>query len=60
MIENGIFVKAMFSTNGMPFIVDVGVFIDMITAVMIMGIMVTRINKKFESISIDKLSRLKG
>ena len=50
----------MFSTNGMPFIVDVGVFIDMITAVMIMGIMVTRINKKFESISIDKLSRLKG
>ncbi|MDD4564990.1 MAG: hydrogenase [Eubacteriales bacterium] len=60
VIENGIFVTAMFSTNGMPFIVDIGIFIDMITAVMIMGIMVTRINKKFESINIDKLSKLKG
>ena len=57
VIENGIFVTAMFSTNGMPFIVDIGIFIDMITAVMIMG---TRINKKFESINIDKLSKLKG
>lgn len=60
VIENGIFVTAMFSTHGMPFIVDIGVFIDMITAVMIMGVMVTRINKKFESINIDKLSKLKG
>ncbi len=60
VIENGIFVTAMFSTHGMPFIVDIGIFIDMITAVLIMGIMVTRINVKFESINIDKLSKLKG
>lgn len=60
VIENGIFVTAMFSTHGMPFIVDIGIFIDMITAVMIMGIMVTRINKKFESTNINKLSKLKG
>jgi hydrogenase-4 component E len=60
VIENGIFVTAMFSTQGMPFIVDVGIFIDMVTAVLIMGIMVIQINEKFESINVNKLRNLKG
>jgi hydrogenase-4 component E len=60
VIENGIFVTAIFSTHGMPFIVDIGIFIDMITAVLIMGIMVIQINEKFESININKLRNLKG
>lgn len=60
VIENGIFVTAVFSTHGMPFIVDIGIFIDMITAIIIMGIMVLEINEKFESINIIKLKNLKG
>jgi hydrogenase-4 component E len=60
VIENGLFVTAMFVSDGMPFIVDMGIFIDLVTAVMIMGIMVFRINEKFESINIDKLNHLKG
>jgi len=60
VIENGLFVTAMFSTHGMPFIVDMGVFIDLITAVLIMGLMVFRINEKFESIDINKLNNLRG
>ena len=60
VIENGLFVTAMFATDGMPFIIDLGIFVDMLTAVMIMGVMVFRINEKFESINIDKLNRLKG
>ena len=60
VIENGIFVTAMFSTNGMPFIVDMGIFIDIITAVLIMGIIVFRINEKFDSIDINKLRNLRG
>ena len=60
VIENGIFVTAIFSTNGMPFIVDIGIFIDMITAILIMGTMVVQINEKFESININKLRNLKG
>lgn len=60
VIENGLFVTAMFVTDGMPFIVDMGIFVDMLTAVMIMGIMVFRINEQFESINIDKLNHLKG
>jgi hydrogenase-4 component E len=60
VIENGLFVTAMFSTNGMPFIVDMGIFIDIITAVLIMGIIVFRINDKFDSIDINKLKNLRG
>lgn len=60
VIENGLFVTAMFSTNGMPFIVDMGIFIDIITAVLIMGIIVFKINDKFDSIDINKLKNLRG
>lgn len=60
VIENGLYVTALFSTHGMPFIVDVGIFIDILTAVVIMGFMVFRIDKKFASIDIEKLNRLRG
>ncbi|MCX7615312.1 MAG: hydrogenase [Clostridiales bacterium] len=59
-IENGLFITALYMTGGMPLIVDLGTFIDLLTAVMIMGVMVFRINEKFESINIDKLNNLKG
>lgn len=60
VIENGLFVTALFATNGLPFIVDMGIFVDLITSVMILGIMVFRINDRFETIDIDKLNKLKG
>lgn len=60
VLENGIFITAMFATDGMPFIVDLGIFIDMLTAVMIMGMMVFRISDKFDTINIDKLNKLRG
>lgn len=60
VIENGLFVTALFATNGMPFIVDLGIFVDLITSVLILGIMVFRINDRFESIDIDKLNNLRG
>jgi hydrogenase-4 component E len=60
VIENGLYITAMFATDGMPFIVDLGITIDLITAVMVMGIMVFRINEKFESVNLEKLKNLKG
>ncbi|NTW72631.1 MAG: hydrogenase [Eubacteriaceae bacterium] len=60
VIENGLFVTAMFSTEGMPFIIDMGIFIDIITAVLIMGVMVFKINEKFESADTNKLKNLRG
>lgn len=60
VIENGIFVTAMFATQGMPFIVDMGMFIDLLSAVMILGVMVFKINEKFKSVDINKLKNLRG
>ncbi|MGI6751676.1 MAG: NADH-quinone oxidoreductase subunit K [Anaerovoracaceae bacterium] len=60
VLENGIFITAIFATEGMPFIVDLGIFIDMLVAVMIMGVMVYRISDKFDTINIDKLNKLRG
>ncbi|KUO49853.1 MAG: hydrogenase [Desulfitibacter sp. BRH_c19] len=60
VIENGLFVTAIFATHGMPFIVDLGIFIDILTAVLIMGIMVFKINEEFDSIDINKLKNLRG
>ena len=50
----------MFATQGMPFIVDMGMFVDLLSAVMILGIMVFKINEKFDSIDINKLKNLRG
>lgn len=60
VIENGLFSTAMFATRGMPIIVDMGIFIDLITFVLIMGILVFRINEKFETTDINKLNKLRG
>lgn len=60
VIENGLFVTALFATNGMPFIVDMGMFIDLITSVLILGILVFKINERFESIDTDKMKNLRG
>lgn len=60
VIENGLFITALMATHGMPFLMDIGIFVDLLSAVMIMGVMVFRINEKFDSIDTDKLNKLKG
>ena len=60
VIENGMFLAAMLLTDGMPMIVEFGIFFDLLTAVIIMGIFVFRINETFEHIDINKLRNLKG
>ncbi len=60
VIENGLFLAAMMTTDGMPMIVELGLFFDLLTAFLIMGIFVFKINNTFDSIDINKLKHLKG
>lgn len=60
VVENGIFAVALFQTGGVPLIVDLGIFIDLLTGVLIMGLMVFKINKQFESTNINKMRNLRG
>lgn len=59
MAENGLFMGAIALSNGMPFIVELGAFIDVLMAVIILGIFAFRINKSFASLDTTLLRRLK-
>ncbi|MBI3112472.1 MAG: hydrogenase [Ignavibacteriales bacterium] len=58
-MENGVFLSGLSITYGMPLIVEVGIFFDIMIAVLILGVFVFRINKTFETISIDSLRNLR-
>ena len=60
IMENGLFLGAISLTNGMPLLVELGIFFDVLIGVLIMGILIFRINKTFESIDTDMLKTLIG
>ncbi len=60
-VENGVMLAAVaLTTYGMPLVVELGVFFDVLVAVMILGILVYRIRETFASMDVSKLSQLKG
>jgi hydrogenase-4 component E len=60
-VENGVMLAAVaLTTYGMPLVVELGIFFDVMVAVMILGILVYRIRESFASMDTSKLSQLKG
>jgi hydrogenase-4 component E len=60
-IENGVMLAAVALTSyGMPLVVELGIFFDVMVAVMVLGILVYRIRETFASMDVSKLSQLKG
>jgi len=60
-VENGVMLAAVALTSyGMPLVVELGVFFDVLVAVMVLGILVYRIRETFASMDVDKLNQLKG
>ncbi len=59
-LENGVFLAAICLTYGMPLIVEVGVFFDVLVAALVLGILVYRIRENFESMDVSKMRRLRG
>ncbi len=57
--ENGIFFTAMAVTQGMPLIIEIGVILDVILAVLVMAIMVLRVRSTVDA-DIANLDRLRG
>ncbi len=58
-MENGLFLSGLSITHGMPLIVEVGIFFDILVAALILGLFVFRINQSFESIDIDSMRSLR-
>ena len=60
-VENGVMLAAVALTSyGMPLVVELGIFFDVLVAVMVLGILVYRIRENFDSMDTSKLNQLKG
>jgi hydrogenase-4 component E len=59
VMENGLFMAALSLSYGMPLIVELGVFFDVMVAVLIMGVFVFRINRTFDTLDTSFLRRLR-
>jgi hydrogenase-4 component E len=59
LLENGIFLFGLLLLEAMPFLVEVGVLLELFTGVFVMGIIVHHISREFASISTEHLEELK-
>lgn len=59
LLENGIFLFGLLLLDAMPFLVEVGVLLDLFTGVFVMGIIIHHISREFASISTEHLTELK-
>jgi hydrogenase-4 component E len=59
LLENGIFLFGLLLLEAMPFLVEVGVLLDLFTGVFVMGIIIHHISREFASTSTEHLTELK-
>ena len=59
ILENGIYVFGLSQAERVPFLVELGVLLDVFAGVFIMGIVVFHINREFDSLDSARLSELK-
>lgn len=59
IIENGIFLLSLSAASEMPFVVSLGVSLDIFMGILLAGLFLTRIRSAFEGGDADSLSTLK-
>jgi hydrogenase-4 component E len=59
VLENGIVLLAALSTYGIPLIIELGVFLDVLMGFLVMQVLVYHIHGTFESLDVDQLNQLK-
>lgn len=59
MLENGLTLLAVLGTYGIPLIVELGVFLDVLMGFLVMQIFIYQIHETFESIDVEQLNRLR-
>jgi hydrogenase-4 component E len=59
VLENGIVLLAALGTYGIPLMVEIGVFLDVLMGFLVMQVLVYHIQGTFESIDVDQLNQLK-
>jgi hydrogenase-4 component E len=59
MLENAIALLAVLGTYGVPLLVELGVFLDLLMGFLVMQIFVYQIHETFESVDVEQLARLR-
>ena len=59
VLENGIALLAMLGTYGIPLIIELGVFLDVLMGFLAMQVFVFQIHGTFETMDVEQLNRLK-
>jgi hydrogenase-4 component E len=58
LLDNGIALVAFLATSGVPVIVELGVALDVVLAVLILQVLTTRMRSKFGAMDLDQLREL--
>jgi hydrogenase-4 component E len=59
VLENGVFVMGLTLVHAMPFMVEMGVLLDLLVGIFVMGIIINHIQREFASLDTTQLSQLK-
>jgi hydrogenase-4 component E len=59
VLENGIFIMGLTLHDAMPSLVEIGVLLDLLVAIFVIGIVINHINREFASLDTARLDRLK-
>ena len=58
-MENGLFFGAMSATYGMPMVIELGVALDILVAMLVLGVFFFQIREQFDSLDLHHLESLK-
>jgi hydrogenase-4 component E len=58
-LENGLFFGAMSTTYGMPMIIELGVALDILVAMLVLGVFFFQIREQFDSLDLHHMERLR-
>ncbi len=60
VMENGILALTVDTIFEMPLVVEMGIFLDLLIGVLVMGVWVYRIKQSFDTINVEELRKLRG
>ena len=58
VMENGIYLFGVALVVEVPFLVEMGVLLDLLVSILVMGVAIFHINRTFDSMDVDQLSSL--
>jgi hydrogenase-4 component E len=59
ILENGIFIMGLGLLDAMPFLVELGVLLDLFVAIFVMGIIINHVSREFADADVAELTSLK-